>query len=306
MSHPTTKSRRRAGHDEEHENHERWLLTYADMITLLMVLFIVLYALGQVDIAKYGQFASGLSKGFGSPLSALEGGTGPLENTGVGPRPLDLMTAVVPPVNGPALSPAMQKALEDVQEADRRRAARGEADRLAGLKRKIVKALSDKGLRDRARVTIDSRGLVVNVVTDDVLFRPYEAELERDGRLVLEAIAPVLKSVTNDIEVQGHTNSVAVKPRNHRDDVDLSSDRAARVVSFLTAERVAARRIRAVGFGSSRPLLPGTSELANRVNRRVEVVLLSSLPAEASALLPRYAGEQPDSQLASASGGDRG
>ncbi len=279
MSHPTTKSRRRATHDEEHENHERWLLTYADMITLLMVLFIVLYALSQVDVAKYGQFASGLSKGFGSPPSALEGGTGPLDSDSISPRPLDLMTAVVPPVNGPALSPAVQQALEEIRA---------------------------KGLDDKARVTIDTRGLVVNVVTDDVLFRPYEAELERDERLVLEAVAPVLRSVRNDIEVRGHTNLVAVKPRNHRDDVDLSSDRAARVVSFLTAKRVAAKRIRAVGYGSSRPLLPGTGELANRVNRRVEVVLLSSLPAEASALLPEYAGEQPDPQMAPAEGGDRG
>ena len=282
MSHPTGKRRRKGHAEEEHENHERWLVSYADMLTLLFALFIVLYSMSQVDQQKYVALAAGLAEGFGAPAPVLDGGSGPLSNEGVAPQPLNLMTSLV----GPQLDPRTQEAMEEIRQAGRRREASAEAARLLALKVKVERALAEKGLQDKARVTVDPRGLVVNVVTDDVLFRAHRSELERDGRRVLEVVAPVLRSVPNEIEVEGHTNTAKVEPVGYRSDAHLSSDRAARVVEFLGGQRIPTRRMRAVGYGAAHPLIPGTSERAHQVNRRVEVVLLSSLPAETRALLP--------------------
>ena len=289
MSHPTTKHRRKGHSEEEHENHERWLVSYADMLTLLFALFIVLYAIGQTDEKKYAALAAGLSKGFGSPLAAVSGGTGPLQNDGTESRPLELLTSVTSPQAGPALAPQVQKALDDIQGARRKRDAGAEADRLLALKRKIEKALAEQGLRNKAVLDIDQRGLVVSIVTDKVLFAAHDAQLQRSGQRVLDAIAPVLRTVPNEIYVEGHTNTAPVAPRGFSSDAALSSARAVGVLDYLVGRDVPRGRMTAIGRGDTRPLDPGNDEEANRRNRRVEVVLLSDLPSETRALLPEAA-----------------
>ena len=293
MSHPTTKGRKKGGHAEEHENHERWLVSYADMLTLLFALFIVLYAMGQTDQKKYEALAAGLAAGFGAPTPVFEGGTGPLNNEGIAPRPLNLMTAVVPPKLDPELGSEALKAVEEMQQAGRRRDASQEADRLKALKRAIEATLEKQGLKDKVVLRIDERGLVVRVVTDDVLFAAHRAELQTDGQRVLGVIGPVLRSVPNRIDVEGHTNTADVKPIGWSSDTALSAARATSVVDFLAGLGVNASRMTATGYGNARPLVAGQDARAHRLNRRVEVVLLSTLPTETRALLPEFAGEQP-------------
>ncbi len=301
MTHAPRK--KAAHHDEEHENHERWLLTYADMITLLMVLFIVLFALGQVDKDKFQKFAQGMSAGFGAPLAAVSGGRGPMAEEGITPRPLSLLTAAMtPPTAGTAANPEVERALEQIEaakQANARAEARKEAERLRKLKRRIEADLAAKGMAKSARLSIDERGLVITIVTDEVVFPADRAELQPAGQRVLDAVAPSLRDLPNAVVVEGHTNTVAVKPRYYPSDWQLSAARATTVVQYLDEHhRIPRRRMEAKGYADQRPLAPSGSARANRVTRRVEVVLMSTLPPESRGLLAVSAAATADAPAA--------
>src|SRR4051794_7910799 len=111
MSDASDKKHKKGHEEEAHENHERGLVTYADMLTLLMVLFIVLFAMSAVDSKKFQALAQGLSAGFGGHVSPLSGGSGVMDQQGTDPKPVDLMTTVVPPTEvSPEVSAAMKSA----------------------------------------------------------------------------------------------------------------------------------------------------------------------------------------------------
>ena len=93
-AHPKGK-KHKGGHEEEHENHERWVLSYADMLTLLFVLFVVLYAISSVNQQKFDALKDGMAKGFGSPLGGLSGSTGALTDPGISPQPIDMAVATM-------------------------------------------------------------------------------------------------------------------------------------------------------------------------------------------------------------------
>src|SRR4051794_39765505 len=150
-------SGRRSRHheEEEHENHERWLVTYADMVTLLMVLFIVMFAMSQVDQKKFMALKEGLAAGFAHSNAVLPGSDTLLEEAGtsamspVGPaHPVENLSS---PVSGPQ-NGAQQPADHEAQAAD-------EVKRLSEVARKVHAALAAKGLADDVRTSIDERGL---------------------------------------------------------------------------------------------------------------------------------------------------
>ena len=180
--------------EEEHENSERWLLTYADMITLLMVLFIVLFAIGQVDQKKFDKLHDGLANSFGEP-TVLQGSAGVLEgSSSQAPSP----DTVVP--GSQAIQDQLQAALKSQQAMSAASAARAAAERrqaaaMDALRARITAALKKQGLADAVQFqSKEQRGLVVNIVTDRVLFDLGEATLRPQGARVLDAIAPVLRA----------------------------------------------------------------------------------------------------------------
>jgi chemotaxis protein MotB len=145
--------RRHTEHEEEHENHERWLVTYADMITLLMVLFIVLFAMSTVEEKKFNALKEGLAAGFGQSESILDGESAVLEDSGVSAAepltPNEFMSA--------AEVEAAAKALRD-QNQKRYAEAEDEADRLEEIRERILGALRAKHLEDDVQMVIDGRG----------------------------------------------------------------------------------------------------------------------------------------------------
>ncbi len=272
---------------EEHENHERWLVSYADMMTLLLVLFVVLFAMSQVDKEKFAALASGLSEAFGAPVTALSA-AGSDSDASV----LDSLDAAVDVQIPPA--PAAQEAVDAAaaeaarQEAQRVAAeARAEYDELAAAREAIEAALAAAGHAGTARYEIDERGLVVHIVSDPVLFGPEEADLQPSGREVLDAVAPTLAALPHQIGIEGHANSLPVTrggpwPSNW----ELSAYRATTVVRHLAAGGVPQTRLQGTGYSDTRPLVPHTDPTAVDVNRRVDVVVLSDASAEARELLP--------------------
>jgi chemotaxis protein MotB len=280
--------RRGGAHEEEHENHERWLVSYADMMTLLMVLFIVLFAISQVDQKKFAALKDGLAQGLGSTTNVVvSGGTSINSTDGVAPAAVNIggSGAAQSPAKGAQQSPSGAGSAKDNLAAARREAAN-----LAAIERKISAALRAKGLDDSVRFKVTDRGLVVALVSDDVFFANASADLRPKGRVVLRAVGPVLRTVTQDIAVEGHANHLALRSSAYPSNWELSAARAGSVVRYLQSDDgLAATRLSATGFGSSRPLYPSSDPKAIRFNRRVDVVLLSDQPSAVRSLVPKIA-----------------
>jgi chemotaxis protein MotB len=237
---PDVRRRRRPqapGHEEEHENHERWLVTYADMLTVLMALFIVMFALSVVDKAKFQKFAEGLNGDLGNGASLLSGGSGLQQ---AGDTPIDLQAAIT--------------ALDEKQ--SRQQAAAQEREDLERARQKILQALVAEHMEDKVRFKLDERGLVVTVVTDDVLFALGSATLRPQGNAVLDAIAPALKALPNKVTVEGHTDDLPISGR-FPSNWELSAERATSVLRYLLdTHAVPAQRLSAAGYADQRPLTP--------------------------------------------------
>ncbi|HUW78789.1 MAG TPA: flagellar motor protein MotB [Candidatus Nanopelagicaceae bacterium] len=285
---PTLRKRKKDAHGEEqHGDQERWLLTYADMITLLMVLFILLFAISQVDQKKFDQLSQGMANQFGSPHAVLTGQTSILESS-------SMSISLNPTIANPALRSEVQaelpvtppKATSAQLMSSARRHALLQAADFTRVKAQILAALHKSGLDGSVKFTTDGRGLTVSVITNRVLFAADLATLAPEGELLVKAIAPALEPLPNDIQVEGHTNNVAVKPKYFPTDWELSSARADTVVRyFIENDRISPKRFGAVGYADQRPLLPASDPRSVSVNRRVDIVILSTLtPAEQGAL----------------------
>jgi chemotaxis protein MotB len=254
---------RRRDHEEEHENEERWLLTYADMITLLMVLFIVLFSIGQLDLKKFEQLKVGLSASFGDGgRAAVSGGAGVLD---AGEGALDGQTA------------------QDILDAQTA-AAQAEQNRLNEAKGDIKEALTGQGLGDQVTFRLEDRGLVLQIVSDRVLFDLGKAHLRPEGQAVLDGIAGALHNVPNNFAVEGHTDNRPIRGGPFPTNWELSSARATTVLRYLVENAgIPARKISSAGYADTRPLFPNDTNEHRARNRRVELVVLAQAePAPAS------------------------
>lgn len=264
--------RKRRGQEEEHENSERWLVTYADMLTVLMALFIVMFALSVVDKAKFEKFKEGLNGDLGNGVSLLDGGPGLQQ---AGNSTIDLQSAIT------ALN----------EKESRQQAADRERDDLERARQAILQSLVAKGMQDSVRFRLDERGLVVTVVTDDVLFDLGSATLRPRGTAVLDAIAPALQALPNQVTVEGHTDDLPISGR-FASNWELSAERATSVLRYLLDRHdLQPGRLAAAGYADQRPLTPNVSPAARSANRRVEVIVRATAvqappPAPVRAAVP--------------------
>jgi chemotaxis protein MotB len=285
--HPGRK-RAKKHEEEEHENHERWMVSYADMMTLLLVLFIVLYAMSQVDKAKFAALASGLSESFGGPISVTPAASpegDPLDGL---PGAIDIASAIAPEETVEQAEVDAAAARAALQRADRIKAEAAAAyENMAAVQAKIDAALTAAGYADAAKYEIDERGLVVHIVADAVLFDAEQAVLRPEGRVILDAVAPTLRDLPNVLRIEGHANHLPVTPGGPwPSNWELSAYRASTVLRHLAGNAVPEGRMSATGYSSTRPLVPETDPTAISANRRVDIVVLSTASAEANALLP--------------------
>ena len=280
----------------EHENHERYLLTYADMITLLLALFIVLFAIGQTDQAKFNEFRAGLAAEFGnhnfdggtgvlpggesvpSPISPSDGsssdikalleGSGMGSDGSVGSGDTVETTTTTTPTGGPSDQPTTNPA-----------GYAGYGGHLdAGEGQQIAQQISDQLMADGisipedARVIVDpKRGVVIQLSTDDVTFASGSGQLTDEGRAALDTLVPALQAVDNAIEIDGHTDDSGSYDLNW----DLSGARAASAVKYLQdAHGIDPTRLHYAGFGETEPIADNATAEGQRANRRVEVVIV--------------------------------
>jgi chemotaxis protein MotB len=299
------KRKQRHEEHEEHVNHERWLVSYADMLTLLFVLFVVLFSMSDVNQKKFAQLASGLQQGFGAKSAAFSGNTAPLDGASNNAQVVQIDPGANPGDGASGTEGLNQKQKEAVARAvqaeDRKKAsanaqkAAKEAEDLKAIERKIADALAAQKLLGSAKFTIDQRGLIVTIVTNEVVFAGNRAELQTGGEKILDAIAPTLKGLPNSIEVDGHTNQLKARTTFYPSGWELSAARASTTVRFFTDHGLPKKRLSAVGFSDTKPLIDPKDPRSIQMNRRVDVVVLTQLTADQAALLPSAAG--PDGKL---------
>jgi chemotaxis protein MotB len=262
--------RRSSDHEEEHVNHERWLLTYADMITLLMVLFIVLFAISEVNQKKFESFGHGLSKSFGD-AHVVDGGAGVLEGS---QQQSDVEEDAI------SVQQAVAHQEQDVL------AQRAIDDQFVKLRAEITRALRVRGLNGSVQFDRQERGLVIDVVTDKVLFDLGSADLRAQGQGVLDAIAPSLARVRNTLSVEGNTDNIPISGGAFPSNWELSTERATTVLRYLLSHGVQASRLSAAGYADQRPLVPNDTPAHRARNRRVAIVVLNpAAPALTSSVV---------------------
>lgn len=253
---------------------ERWMASYLDMVTVLMCMFIVLFAMSTVDEQKFEALRASLATGFGSEASA---GVDVSEGVIVPPELLDEAGEGFLDIALPAADPQPT-------------AAQLEYAGLDDLRARLQVALDTQGLGDAATFTIDDRGLTIGLVSAETYFATNSDELSDKARAVLDAVGGVLAADEHRISVEGHAD--------HRppfapfaDNWQLSTARATGVMGYLVdARSVGGERVTSVGYGSSRPIAEGDSEQALANNRRVDIVVLSDADEEVRALLPQMSG----------------
>ncbi|MFL6060790.1 MAG: flagellar motor protein MotB [Marmoricola sp.] len=291
---------RRKRHDdhEEHTNHERWLVTYADMVTLLMVLFIVMFAMSQVDEKKFNELREGLAAGFGQSTSIKDGSSSILDQPGmaaaapVAPQKFDVNVKEVKTAPTSAVSKAIAQH-EDSVRAAQYADAKAEVDRLTALLNRLNAALAKHHLQDDVQAAIDNRGLVLSLVSRHVVFEPNLASLSARGQLLVDTLAPVLRDIPDPLEIDGHTNQVKVKPKYYPTDWELSSARAVTVLRRLNEQDgVPAGRLTASAFGHTKPLIDPSKPGSQAINKRVDILVLSSLPSETRDMIKQVLKDQ--------------
>ena len=268
----SARKKRREEH-EEHVNHERWLITYADMITLLMVLFIVLFAIGQTDLRKFAQLRDSLNNSLGGKGGnpVFKGGAGPLTGS-LNIAPKDKLG-----VQEVAAQQA-QQAQEALQQQQQHQDAIQKQDRsFDAAKQEIQQSLDKAGLGSTVQFHKETRGLVVSVVSDRVLFDLGSADLRPEGVQVLNGMAPALVNLPNAITIEGHTDNRPISSPLYPTNWELSTARATSVLRYLVTKSVPGNRLAAAGYADQKPIAPNDTDTHRAENRRVEVVILSNV-----------------------------
>jgi chemotaxis protein MotB len=294
--------RKRGGHEEheEHVNHERWLVSYADMLTLLFVLFVVLFSMSDINKKKFAELAAGLQEGFGSQSAAFTSRGGALDGSGNNTAIMQIDPGANPgdgTTGTQGLNQKQQEAVQAAMKAEGRSqasknasAAAKEAENLKKVENKIADALAKEKLLGSVKFTVDRRGLVVTIVTNEVVFDGNRADLQPGGMKILDAIAPTLTKLPNNVEVDGNTNQLKAQTTYYPSGWELSAARASTTVRYLVGHGMAKNRMSAVGFSDTKPLISPSDPRSITMNRRVDVVVLTTLPADQAALLPAAAG----------------
>lgn len=261
----------KAHHEEEHENEERWLVSFADMMTLLFALFMVLFSISSVNTSKFEALQKSLNDAFSGAV--LDGGKSMLSSGSSADE--TAQSSVQPPL--PSLRP-----LTDIQGAKTSKQSTAEAEKASkqeeqdfrALKRRIDNLAKDAGLQGKVNVTIRRRGLVIQLLTDKVFFQSGSATLKPYAKGLVDKIAVVVRGEReHPIVVEGHTDAQPISGSQYPSNWELSGARAGAVIRDFTANGVNPRRVSGGMYASQEPIDSNSTAEGRAKNRRVEIVL---------------------------------
>jgi chemotaxis protein MotB len=235
---------RKKGHGGGHEEgSERWLLTYADMITLLVAFFIMMYSMSVLNVQKFRQLAVSVRSGFG----------GDLKGDGI---------SVIKSYSTAGSKPSVVEKMKIVKQEQQ-------------LAQKIQKYVASHGLGKDIRVGVKKRGLVISIVTDKVLFEKGQADIGDQAAHILDKLSSFIKETPYMVRVEGHTDNLPIHTAKFPSNWELSASRATAVVRrLIEKDGFPPGRLSASGFADSRPVAPNDTEEHRSSNRRVDIVLV--------------------------------
>lgn len=250
---------------------ERYLVTFADMLCLLLVLFIILYATANQDLAKFEALSQSLAEGFGATVpsarASSQGGTPIADTSGGGTAPVELFPENQIPIQIFEFERSLRGAggtdgslLRDIKEI---------------VERAAFEAGSEmQGLDADVQIDVNERGIRISIFPDQILFESGSAVLKPSFRSILDQLAGPLAQLPNQVEVQGHTDNIPISTGAYPSNWELSAGRAGAVIRYLTSRGIPAGRLQAAGYADTRPLDSNATREGRSRNRRVEIIVL--------------------------------
>jgi len=231
---------RRRRRREKSSGHERWLVTYADMITLLLIFFIVMYTMSRIDANKFQSLASSLSRAMGAGGMVMES-------------------------PGPSFVPGASLSSADELE---------EKQRFESIREELEALIQERGLAAEIRVSTEQRGIVISF-QEQVLFPSGSAELTSQARRLIDEVAPVLRESGNHLRIEGHTDNLPIHTEKFPSNWELSAARATSVLQeLLRTADISPDLLCAVAYGEYRPRVLNDTPENRQLNRRVDIVIL--------------------------------
>ncbi|MFV2057036.1 MAG: flagellar motor protein MotD [Thiohalomonadales bacterium] len=275
---------------EEHENHERWLVSYADFITLLFAFFVVMYSISSVNEGKYRVLSSSLVSAFAQTNKAIE--------------PIQYGKKIDNPIK-------QKKILADVNKDHQRIGVEYEimptpkeiaqmqkiADEISHDLRKLVES-------NDLKVTKTTKGVEIEIKSK-ILFSSGQAILHAKAKKILNDISKVLISLENPINVEGFTDNIPIQTRQFPSNWELSASRAANVVHLFSNSGINPVRLSAIGYGEYQPIADNGSELGRSKNRRINIVVLNRITPKRKRLPSLNKGGYPNKIMTHPNKADR-
>lgn len=236
----------------EPDNLDRWLISYADFITLLFAFFVVMYAISSVNEGKYKVFSVALNSAFKTPST-------------------DQPEAVILPVNE---QEALLKSLVDRRNARMAEQVRKQNEQMQEMVKNLNQVMSGLVKKGLVSVSQSNRGVVLDI-NASALFDAGEASIQPDAERTLATVAKILVGGEQAIEVEGHTDDVPIYTPQFPSNWELSAARASSVVRLFIEQGVKPERLIAVGRASYQPIATNDTAEGRARNRRVTVTILA-------------------------------
>jgi len=232
---------RKAPEPEAPENHERWIVSYADMLTLLFALFVVLYATSDANPQKLQSAHYSIDQAFSIGVLQGSNGASPVFTSGGG------------------LTPSISEI---------------KSNHLAGLTETLDGFAEANNLEGKIQVRSDADSITISLA-DNLLFDSGSADLKPGSQDVLLVVASALSGLPNDMRIEGHTDDVPVNSPDFATNWELSAARASRVLRFLSEQgQLDAGRLFLAGYADTRPIGDNTTPEGRALNRRADIVIL--------------------------------
>ena len=251
------RRRLRRSRPDEHENHERWLVSYADFITLLFAFFVVMYALSSLNEGKYRVLSNSLVTAFRSA-----------DSTGGGPMVMNnpQVTSIRPSLRPRTLS---------------QQARAEQTEKMKTIAKNITQVMSPYSTQGQIAVIETERGITVEI-NDSLLFSAGRAELTPSAEQAILGIGSVFATTEFPVTIEGHTDNIPISTPLFPSNWELSAVRATTVLRILMASGVTADRLTAIGYGDQRPVAGNDSAEGRARNRRVAIQLEAAVPPKPS------------------------
>lgn len=268
------KNPKRRRHEERHENHERWIISYADFMTLLMATFVMLYAISSVNVSKYRILQQVFAEAFLGKMVHEDAGLAPQRDGVFNHLPAPI------PVPQRNISPMLRKQVEQ------------RVRQLEQIYQRLTKQFQGLIQKDLVHVKRQPTGVTVDI-NATLLFASGSAELTPQALTILDQVGKILADVPYTVQVNGFTDNAPIHNTQFDSNWDLSAIRAISVVKRFVTDGIAPERLVGAGFGEYHPVAPNDSPDGMAKNRRVSIVVVAPEDAEHAGSIPALTAPQP-------------